>query len=263
MRYYVIADPHGFYTEMKEALTQSGYFEDEQPHKLIVCGDLFDRGDEAAEMQAFIVDAIAADQAILIRGNHEDLMEQLVAEPERWLTPMVTRTHHWSNGTVDTLLQLTGMDLTEAIVRPEVAAKRMENTPFFRTILPAMKNYHETQRHIFVHGWIPAHQLSSGPWKRYMAVPEWRKMPESDWHLARWYNGMEAAESGVIEPGKTIVCGHWHCSFGHAALEGKGSEFGPDADFSPYRAEGILAIDACTAHSRMVNCVVIEDEEMD
>ena len=39
-------------------------------------------------------------------------------------------------------------------------------------------------------------------------------------------------------------------------------KFGPDADFSPYYAPGIIALDACTAHTGFVNCIVIEDEEL-
>ena len=42
MRYYVTADVHGYFSELMAALTEQGYFEDPQPHKLIVCGDLFD-----------------------------------------------------------------------------------------------------------------------------------------------------------------------------------------------------------------------------
>ena len=50
-----MADVHGFYTEMISALKEKGYFDDKSPHKLIVCGDLFDRGSEAKEMQRSIV----------------------------------------------------------------------------------------------------------------------------------------------------------------------------------------------------------------
>lgn len=32
-----------------------------------------------------------------------------------------------------------------------------------------------------------------------------------------------------------------------------------DADFSPYYNKGIIAIDACTAKTLKVNCIVIED----
>ena len=69
---------------------------------------------------------------------------------------------------------------------------------------------------------------------------------------------MEAAHNGIIEPDKSIVCGHWHCSFGHARYEHDGSEFESNANFTPYRANGIIALDACTALSGKVNCIVIE-----
>jgi hypothetical protein len=61
----------------------------------------------------------------------------------------------------------------------------------------------------------------------------------------------------IVEPNKTIVVGHYHTSFGHYYFEGKGSEWGKNADFSPFRAEGLLAIDACTAHTGKVNCIVL------
>ncbi len=37
---------------------------------------------------------------------------------------------------------------------------------------------------------------------------------------------MEAARQGIIEPNKTIVCGHWHSSYGDAKIEGEGKEYG-------------------------------------
>ena len=64
----------------------------------------------------------------------------------------------------------------------------------------------------------------------------------------------------VIEDGKTIVCGHWHASYGHSKIHRKCTEFGPDAIFAPFNDKGIMALDACTAHSGFVNCVVIEDD---
>ena len=61
MKYYVVADIHGFYTALIEVLTEKGFFEDKEPHKLIVCGDLFDRGLETAKLQEFIVDLMDKD----------------------------------------------------------------------------------------------------------------------------------------------------------------------------------------------------------
>ena len=44
MKYYVTADIHGFYPEFHKALDEAGYFTDPEPHKLIILGDIFDRG---------------------------------------------------------------------------------------------------------------------------------------------------------------------------------------------------------------------------
>lgn len=90
-----------------------------------------------------------------------------------------------------------------------------------------MVNYYETENYIFVHGWIPCVSIPFARQKgrfiyKYMYNENWPKANELEWNKARWINGMEAAHSGVIEPNKTIVCGHWHCSFGHSNYEGKG-----------------------------------------
>lgn len=68
---------------------------------------------------------------------------------------------------------------------------------------------------------------------------------------------MKASKS--VQNDKTIVCGHWHASYGHAVIEGIGPEFGVGAIFAPYYGNGIIAIDACAAYSGFENCLVIED----
>ena len=68
-----------------------------------------------------------------------------------------------------------------------------------------------------------------------------------------------ACKHRIIEEGKTVVCGHYHTSYGHARIDHSCSEWDVDADFSPFRAEGVWAIDGCVAYSQKVNCIVIED----
>lgn len=263
MKYYVVADVHGFFTELKAALSEKGFFEDKEPHKLIICGDLLDRGNEALEVQSFVLDLLQKDEIILIRGNHEDLLVELVENAEKWMTSVVMATHHWSNGTIDSVLQLTGKDLASSILYPDEFKKKAQVTSFYKTILPVMKDYFETEKHIFVHGWIPCDALGyGGQANQYFYKENWRESSQIDWNYARWYNGMEAARQGAIEPHKTIVCGHWHTSYGHAKINGSCSEFGEDADFSPYKAKGIIALDACTVHSHKVNCIVIVDSPL-
>jgi len=248
MRYYILADTHGFFTPMIEALRKAGYFDDSGPHKLVILGDLFDRGKEAVKLQEFVNKLVEADKVILIRGNHEDLYERFVTEDNGRPYSI-----HLSNGTYDTALQLTGYDRVMAQIKHYDFAEAAQKTPFYKTIMPAMRDYFETEHYVFVHGWIPCARDS----RRYEPVLNWRDATKEMWDRARWYNGMDAAQNNAEN--KTIICGHWHASYGHAVYEKKGHEFGPDADFSPYYGPGIIAIDACTAYTGFVNCLVIDD----
>ena len=252
MRYYVTADTHGFYTLFLQSLREAGYYEDTEEKKIVLCGDLMDRGGEEKEMQDLVLRMLERDEIILVRGNHEDLFCQLVTEDEGM--PLRAHIH---NGTYQTALTLTGYDVSSAVRRNAAFAAAGRQTPLYQTIIPAMRDFYETEHFVFVHGWIPCRRNGD----RYKpSRGAWRDSPAEEWEAARWYNGMDAADCGVTEPGKTIVCGHWHCSYGHWKFDQLGSEFGEDAVFDPYIAPGIIALDACTAHSGQVNMIVVEDD---
>ncbi|MBE6916000.1 MAG: hypothetical protein E7471_05130 [Ruminococcaceae bacterium] len=256
MRYYVTADVHGFFSELKSALDEKGFFEDTEPHKLIICGDLYDRGSEAMQLQDFILDLISKDEIILIKGNHEDLTLELL---NNWNNGSFMHRCHFSNGTIDTVCQLTETPLRHFLTEPHEVYKKISNNPFIKKIIPSMVDFYETEHYIFTHGWIPCTTLNNGDTKTYLPIENWRKANNQAWDSARWVNGMEAAHNGMIEKDKTIVCGHWHCSFGHSHYEGDGGEFNDNPNFAPYYGEGIIALDACTPVSNKVNCIVIED----
>ncbi len=257
MKYYVTADVHGYCSALKAALTEQGFFTDPAPHKLIVCGDLYDRGTEAKALQEFILGLLAKDQVILVRGNHEDLALHLL---NNWHRRSYLLSHHHTNGTMDTLCQLTGIGIRELYADPENAGRAFLQDPYIQTLIPATVDYYETDRYIFTHGWIPCSPVSiASNQMEYIPIADWRSAEKAMWDKARWINGMEAAHGGITEPGKTIVCGHWHCSFGHSRYENDGGEFDRSPNFDPYYAEGIIALDACTHFSKKVNCIVIED----
>lgn len=249
MKYYIASDVHGFYDEFNAALKNSGFYDDTTSHKLIILGDLFDRGRQARELQSFILELIEKNEIILIRGNHEDLFEELVTVDQGQ-----AYSHHLINGTYSTALQLTGYEQSVALFKNYQLAEAARETPFFTRILPLMKSYYETSNYVFVHGWIPCIRERNGSYSYYSS---WREASTDEWDTARWINGIDMARYSSED--KTIVCGHWHASYGHSRYEGKGSEFGKDADFTPYYGPGIIAIDACTAHSKQVNVIVIED----
>lgn len=263
MKYFVVADVHGYYYELINALNEKGFDPGNADHKLVVCGDLLDRGPDAVQMQSYILDLMAKDKVVLIKGNHEDLMLDFIDNIEFYSYGFY-HTHHYSNRTVDSAEQLTGLGDFDILDHPKEFAEKVRETPFVSTIIPAMKDYFETEHYIFVHGWIPCFGDKQN--RNFAYNPEWRSADADAWEAARWYNGMELAHKyKVVEPGKTIVCGHWHCSWGWANIKQERKEFpqknkmGWEKSFEPYAEEGILALDACTAHTGIINVAVLED----
>ena len=257
MKYYATTDIHAYFTELKTALRESGFFDDTEPHKLIICGDLYDRGTEALQLQEFLLELLVKDELILIRGNHEDLALNLL---NHWNQGSYQQRHHNLNGTVDTVCQLTGFSARDVYTKTETVGRAFLKDPYIQTIIPAMVDYFETDHYIFTHGWIPCTSISTGNnEKEYVSIEGWRNTDPELWNKARWINGMEAAHHGILETGKTIVCGHWHCSFGHSRYNHDGGEFDNNPNFNPYYGTGIIALDACTALSGKINCIVIED----
>ena len=232
-KYFVISDVHGFYSEMCEALNAAGYDCTNPSHWLISCGDNFDRGPDNFKVMAYL---LSQPRCILVRGNHEDLFD--------WACTDGISMRDYANGTVGTIEEL-GMN-PGRLDKIDFAFKRT------RGFFDRMVDFYETKNYVFVHGWIPSLKL----------YPDWRKAPTPAWEKARWENGMKAARNHLDPAGKTIVCGHWHTSYGHHIQSGT-PEWGAEADFRIYRDKGIIAIDGCTAYSGKVNVLVIEDEQVD
>jgi len=262
VKYYVVADVHGYYTQTKKALKDAGFFDEREPCKLIVCGDLLDRGNEANQMIDFMLQLMNEDKLIYIYGNHEELLVQCLHEIVRDGTHKIASgmSPHNSNKTWDTLLQISGMGDMEAYNNGEELVRRVRASSFYKKLLPKCLDYYETENYIFTHGYIPFLCESFRPLKNCKFNPKWREADRDDWRRARWVNGMElACKHRITVRGKTVVCGHWHTSYGHAIINKKGTEFGKGAILTPFYAKGIIALDGCTASSGMVNCIVIED----
>lgn len=257
MTYYAVSDIHGFYTQAADALRKAGFFDDSDS-KLILCGDALDRGSEACETIKFLVELLENDRLIYIRGNHEDLMVSMLQFIARGGDMYSFNAyHHHSNGTYDTALQIAGMDENTAYANPMRLVNSVMASDFYKKLLPATVDYFEMDQYIFVHGYIPCKK--SARTEKLSYLKDWRS--SDDWEAARWINGIDAAcVYKVTEPDKTIVCGHWHCSYGHKLMGKTKTDYGNDSDFSPFRSEGLIAIDACTAFSGTVNVLKFETE---
>lgn len=231
---FCVSDIHGFYDEFKSALDAAGFDQDNPEHWLISCGDHFDRGSKPKEVLCFLN---SLERKVLIRGNHEDLLEQLIDR----CYPM---DYDKRNRTSDTVFDLSTLPHQPRYFREACA----EIEPMVLRFTSQTVDSFETQNYVFVHGWLPVRD----------GVVAYPHAFAYEWDQARWRNGIDCALHGLTID-KTVVCGHWHCSYGHAKMEDK-PEFGYGADFSPFYANGIIAIDGCTAASGVVNVVVIEDE---
>ena len=101
-KFFVTSDIHSFCTPLKKALDKKGFDPNNEDHWLVVCGDVFDRGDESKEVLYFLM---SLERKILVKGNHEWLLEQCVNEISRGVVP---GRHHFSNGTIKTICQFCG-----------------------------------------------------------------------------------------------------------------------------------------------------------
>lgn len=242
-KYFVSSDIHGFYDEWMESLNKTGFDKNNPDHKIIVCGDLFDRGNQPKEIINFINDM--GDKIILIKGNHEDLMEDLVARN-------YANSYDYSNGTVHTLY-----DLSPEMFTNNVHSKIISDKTGLTNIIKRCYNYYETDHYIFVHGFIPVCGMDT---KEYRYMKTWRQATQDEWKQARWLSCVEMLKRDIHEPNKTIVCGHWHCSALWAyKYPDKYKEFVKPYNFNPFISDTIIGIDGCTVFSKQVNVLIIED----
>lgn len=230
MKIFAVSDIHGFTSILRRNLSEVGFEVNNPNHLLVICGDLFDRGPEAKDMLKFIHEI---DNKIMVKGNHEDLMQDMIIREY----PLF---HDIQNKTYDTALQLAWDSSLGDVNYTKLYG-------IFDNLCSQMVDFYETRRYVFVHGWIPATS----------AKKDWRD--SNLWKKARWLNGMEMQMKGKTLPDKTIVCGHWHCSWGNA-IKFNVSEFDDDAIWDPYTAPGIIAIDRCTAYTKEMNIIVLEDD---
>ena len=240
MKYFVCADIHGYYDEWIKALDEKGFDINDNNNKVIICGDLFDRGHQPKEIINFILSH--KDKFILIRGNHEDLMQDMIDRNKNNAEDLL-------NGTADTIV-----DLYPEWMISEFDLKKIAKETKLQEILDSCIDYYETKNYIFVHGWIPIIENC------YLYDSEWRNARPERWKEARWQNPVEMFRYEIFEPNKTIVCGHWHCSaLWHEQYPTKYEEFGPKENFEPFITKNMIAIDACTAYTHKINVIVIED----
>ena len=257
--FFVVSDIHSFCAELRGALGGAGFDSGNPEHSLIVCGDVFDRGPDPIGVYEFL-SSIPKERVILIRGNHERLLAELLEKsfPQR---------HDFMNGTVDTVCDLAGYGrgafdaltyVEKAAAWAGIAEKAKGSDAAKWALSGDWRDFHEMGRFIFVHGFIPT-RLSPGADPRLTTCcynsasgreyyGGWR---EGDWDDASWGCPWEQYKAGLFKPeedaGKTLVCGHWHTSDFYLKLKGIGDYY--NAPGPIYYSRGIIGIDGGVSFS--------------
>ena len=73
MKYFITSDVHSYFEVLDKELKKQDFNKDKDT--LITLGDNFDRGKESWKMYRFLC---TLPNVILVRGNHEDLLEELI-----------------------------------------------------------------------------------------------------------------------------------------------------------------------------------------
>ena len=236
-KFFVFSDIHGHYTQLIEALDTAGYDRDNESHIIVGCGDYFDRGRENKKVYDFLC---SVERKVLVRGNHDDMLLDVIENGRYNFT-------HVHNGTDLTLEEFFG---SENVRGDGTLAADRETSERLMAFLRGMRNYYETDRYVFVHGWIPviAHGGIREP------LPLWRQAADLTWSHARYLCWNEEYRAGSTLRAKTIVCGHRSVSYAAEFEKDRAS-----GDSSPFYGDGVIAVDALTIRSGRVNVVVIED----
>lgn len=260
---FVVSDIHSFYTPLIEELKNQGFDLNNRKHRLIVCGDLFDRGNESLQTYEFIK-SLPKNRRILIRGNHEYLLRDCLKKD-------FPSDYDFHNGTVKTICQFAGVEYATFIFlayEPDENIRRKEwkkikKLPIFKKLIKWIfeskdwVDYYEYKNYIFVHSFIPLtyNDKMSGYSAEYN--PNWRNASSEEFEDASWGNPIINFGEGYfdeeIKNNKILVCGHWHCSDFHKFFEYKENEW------SIYKGKNLIALDKCTVKTKKTNVLVIEE----
>lgn len=298
-KYFITSDIHGYFDIFYKKLIEIGFDEQNPDHILVICGDIFDRGNQPLEVYNFLK-GLPRERRVLIRGNHEFLLQQLV-DREYALS------HDLHNRTYDTLFSIAGMSRSEEEFKKwagmpaqiseydEWAQKQQEkwqkiehkifHNRKIKEILKWMAsdewvNYYRIGNYVLVHAFVPLKTefdpdqgfncLKIDPdWDNRMVLPQAKNaLHDFYWEQATWENPWQCYLDHKDEPffkQNILICGHWHASDFWNNLE-----FGEnDQKFNTYthnpiyiseKNPGIIALDACTAATKGVNFLIINED---
>lgn len=263
---FIIADIHGCYDEMKKALDDAGFDENNDEHLLINAGDSTDRGEQVLAVLEYLYNLEQKGKCINIRGNHTRFIQNFLEGHATVFDYM----HNGLNETIADLWHRTApfeswcmldshleMNIENYNKWSEIA--RAEINYEYPWLLPWLKSlpyYVETKKYIITHGQIDPYASN---WRQ----PLLGKYGRFGWEACTWADETWANQYVPNREGKVIICGH----FGTQQLRNildidKDNEdiYAPLYIYDGNKELEKIFIDATTIISHKVNVLVIEDE---
>ena len=148
---FVVSDVHGHCSLLKEALMKAGFDKDNQEHLLVCCGDYFDRGSENVDVLKFFE---RLKHKVLLRGNHEDMLLKIFETGK--IMP-----HNYINGTMQTLSDFFGRYFVDPSNDTVDFSGQTRTVDRLCEFIDETVNYFETDKYVFVHGWLPDNAKSA------------------------------------------------------------------------------------------------------
>ena len=251
MKYFVVSDVHNNYTILKKTLDEKGFDENNDGHKLIICGDAFVYGEEAGKMLAYLQHLIELNRLIYIFGNHDlDLVKRI------------------RSGKLDTVNRKTLVNILSLYgtepdrLDDDKLCALCKETGVDAFIEDNTIPYFETDDYVFVHGFIPTAK------RKY--IDGWRSCDPGAFKSATKSDSMVLVlKYGIKENGKTIVAGHYSTARGYVMQNATKDDWEnkkykniknvPDSFFKPFYADGLILIDGSVTKTGRINCLIIEN----
>lgn len=239
MKYFITSDIHSYFKVLDNELKKQGF--DKDKDTLITLGDNFDRGKESWKMYRVLS---TLPNVILVRGNHEDLLEELINRG----FPL---DHDFHNGTVQTISDISKHYIKTKDLSVYDFIYNFKNTFFYQWFKSTKwVDKVEFNNLVLTHATCPNKNFPS-------------------WEDARWANPYKYRVKNKI-----LICGHWFAWKGrdyknnnitlnvelNQLLE---KEEGKQSLAEPFIDKDLIMIDACTTLTQKCNILIYDDETCD
>lgn len=235
MKYFCVSDIHGYYDVLIKCLNKSGYDEDNPHHKLIVIGDMTDRGPQSKEVLEYIYRLHKEGKSIVILGNHDDFLLNFFKGDFKRTTFDIEK-----NGHKTTLDSLLGYEMKKDSTYKEEQKELVDKYPHLYKFLNELPLYHEINDYIFVHGGI---NVDLEDWK----TDTKRNLTWSYQHKLKPL------------PGKTIVVGHTQAVRVRTDEKDLDTLYKTNPEmFDILYGDGTIHIDGSVHTTRNINVLILE-----